>query len=87
MNSEGENLTMTADPSAFEDPIPLTQLKDSLNPSSIGSAALKLQHVLNMTTTESRGHQRNGSHLTCNTSIDTFHVKTIDDIGHQLCDP
>ena len=42
MNSEGENLTMTADPSAFEDPIPLTQLKESLNPSSIGSAALKL---------------------------------------------
>ena len=42
MNSEGENLTMTADPSAFEDPIPLTQLKDSMNPCSIGSAALKL---------------------------------------------
>ena len=82
MNSEGENLTMTADPSVFEDPIPLTQLKDGPNPSTVGSAAIKLQQVLNMTTNESKVHHRNGSHLTCNTSIETFHVKTIDDIGH-----
>ena len=86
MNSEGENLTMTQDPSVFDDPIPLTQLKGGTNPPTKGSAALKLQQVLNMTTNDSKGHQRNQSHLTCNTSIDTFQVKTIDDIGHQLND-
>ena len=47
-HSEGENLTATADPTIFEDPIPLLHLKSfgSTNHPSLGDAASKLQHVL-----------------------------------------
>ena len=50
MHSEGENLTVTADPSVFEDHSPLTHLKEreigATTHPGLGGAASKLQQVL-----------------------------------------
>ena len=84
MHSEGENLTVTADPTLFEDPIPLAQLKDADNAhrSGLGGAASKLQQVLCLQRISTAGHKRNASHITCNTSMDILPVKTVEDMGH-----